>query len=270
MNFGQNGFIICGPDHLRRGYGGPIPSSTCRRGGASSAVGDIGSHWCDLADLSTVVATRFRTAKSPEAFATQKTVGTREAFTVQSEDLATILLRFEGGAKGSVNIGQVCAGHKNDLWLEMSGARGSLRWHQERQNELWLGQRHTASAVLAKDPALLAPAAAAYAHLPGGRQEGWADAFCNVMRDIYGFIRDAKRDAPRPPAFATFEDGLQSACVVEAILESHREDPLQHGPAVREVILSRPRRHEITKFSCTKNASCLRAFVATSFVTTAR
>ncbi|HYM22934.1 MAG TPA: Gfo/Idh/MocA family oxidoreductase [Vicinamibacterales bacterium] len=205
------------------------------KGGASSAVGDIGSHWCDLvqhvtgqrivevlADLTTVVATRFRAAKSPEAFATQKTVGTREAFKVQSEDLATLLVRFEGGAKGSVNIGQVCAGHKNDLWFEVNGARGSLRWQQERQNDLWLGQRHAANAVLAKDPSLLAPAAASYAHLPGGHQEAWADAFCNVLRDVYTFIRQAKPNAPKPPAFATFEDGYHAACIVDAVLESHR------------------------------------------------
>jgi len=205
------------------------------KGGASSAVGDIGSHWCDLAqhvtgqrivevlaDLTTVVATRFRSAKSPEAFATQKTVGTREAFKVQSEDLATVLVRFDGGAKGSVNIGQVCGGHKNDLWLEVNAARGSIRWRQEQQNELWIGSRGGANATLAKDPSLLAPGAAGYAHLPGGHQEGWADAFCNVMRDIYTFIRDAKPGAPKPPAFATFEDGVQSACIVEAVLESHR------------------------------------------------
>ena len=219
------------------------------KGGASSAVGDIGSHWCDLvqhvtgqrivevlADLTTVVGTRFRSAKSPEAFATQKTVGTREAFKVQSEDLATILVRFDGGAKGSVNIGQVCAGHKNDLWFEVNGARGSLRWLQERQNELWHGQRHAANASLAKDPALLAPSAAAYAHLPGGHQEGWADAFCNVVRDIYTFIRDAKRDAPRPPAFATFEDGYHSACVVDAVLDSHRRGGV--WTKVRELVMA--------------------------------
>jgi predicted dehydrogenase len=219
------------------------------KGGASSAVGDIGSHWCDLvqhvtgqrivevlADLTTVVGTRFRSAKSPEAFATQRTVGTREAFKVQSEDLATILVRFDGGAKGSVNIGQVCAGHKNDLWFEVNGARGSLRWLQERQNELWHGQRHAANASLAKDPALLAPSAAAYAHLPGGHQEGWADAFCNVVRDIYTFIRDAKRDAPRPPAFATFEDGYHSACVVDAVLDSHRRGGV--WTKVRELVMA--------------------------------
>jgi predicted dehydrogenase len=205
------------------------------KGGPSSAIGDIGSHWCDLAehvtgqrivevlaDLTTVVSTRFRAGKSPEAFAKKKgPTGTREAFKVESEDLATVLLRFDGGAKGSVNVGQVCAGHKNDLWLEVSGARGSIRWHQERQNELWMGQRHHANATLAKDPSLLTPAAAAYAHLPGGHQEAWADAFCNVMRDIYGTIASGARGS-RPPAFATFEDGYRSALVVDAILDSHR------------------------------------------------
>jgi predicted dehydrogenase len=212
------------------------------KGGASSAVGDIGSHWCDLvqhvtgqriaevlADLTTVIATRFRSARSPEAFATQKTVGTREAFKVQSEDLATLLVRFEGGAKGAVNVGQVCAGHKNDLVFEVNGARASVRWRQEQQNDLWIGSRGGANAVLAKDPSLLTPPAAAYAHLPGGHQEAWADAFCNVMRDVYGVIQATRRSggrfdarAPRPPAFATFEDGYHSACIVDAVLESHR------------------------------------------------
>ena len=205
------------------------------KGGESSAVGDIGSHWCDLvqhvtgqkivevlADLTTVIGTRFRSAKSPEAFAPKGPVGTREAFKVQSEDLATILVRFDGGARGAVNVGQVCAGHKNDLWFEVSGARGSVRWQQERQNDLWLGQRNNANATLAKDPSLLVPAAAAYAHLPGGHQEAWADAFCNVMRDIYTFIRNGQADAPKPPAFATFEDGYHAACIVDAVLASHR------------------------------------------------
>ena len=78
--------------------------------------------------------------------------------------------------------------------------------------------------MLPKDPSLLRAAGArGYAHLPGGHQEAWADAFCNVMRDIYGFIAAGRRPAdPRPPAFATFEDGYHAACVVDAILDSHR------------------------------------------------
>jgi predicted dehydrogenase len=205
------------------------------KGGASSAVGDIGSHWCDLvqhvtgqrivevlADLTTVVDTRMKPSGSVEAFA-RSGEQAREAVRIHSEDLATILLRFDGGAKGSVSVGQVCAGHKNGLWFEANGRRASVRWEQERQNELWIGHRDRANAVLAKDPSLLAPGARAYAHLPGGHQEAWADAFCNVMRDIYAVITaGAQLSDQYPPAFASFEDGYHSASVVDAVLESHR------------------------------------------------
>src|SRR6266850_1546965 len=82
------------------------------KGGESSAVGDIGSHWCDLvqhvagrrivevlADLTTVVGTRLRPSTSTEAFSRGADTG-REAVSIRSEDLATVLVRFEGGAKG--------------------------------------------------------------------------------------------------------------------------------------------------------------------------
>jgi predicted dehydrogenase len=192
-----------------------------------------------LADLTTVIDTRLKPAASTEAFAQSGDVP-REAVRIHSEDLATVLLRFDDGAKGSVSVGQVCAGHKNGLWFELNGRRASVRWEQERQNELWIGRRDAANAVLARDPSLLLPGARAYTHLPGGHQEGWADAFCNVMRDVYGFIAAGKRPGdPRPPAFATFEDGYQSACVVDAILESHRNGAVWTGVAGR-VVQKRP------------------------------
>ena len=63
-----------------------------------------------------------------------------------------------------------------------------------------------------------------YAHLPGGHQEAWADAFCNLMRDIYRFIADGKKASDaHPPAFATFEDGYRANCIVEAILDSAKK-----------------------------------------------
>jgi predicted dehydrogenase len=204
------------------------------KGGVSSAVGDIGSHWCDLvehvigqrivevlADLTTVVATRLKPASSREAFAAAGSDAT-EPVSITSEDLATVLLRFDGGARGCVSIGQVCAGHKNDLRFEVNGGKASIGWLQEEQNVLWIGRRHQPNALLPRDPSLVGPAAAPYTHLPGGHQEGWADAFCNVLRDVYQFIADGRRPAdPKPPAFATFEDGYHAACVVDAILRSH-------------------------------------------------
>ena len=202
------------------------------KGGQSSALGDIGSHWCDLAeyvvgariqsvlsDLTTVISTRMKPESTAEAFATAGTQ-TRREVAITSEDLASVLLRFDNGARGAFSVGQVCAGHKNGLELEVNGRRASLRWIQERQNELWIGKRHEANAMLAKDPSLLAPAPARYARLPGGHQEGWADAFHNLMRDVYEWIAGGKGASGAAP-FPTFEDGYRSACIIEAILKSH-------------------------------------------------
>lgn len=205
------------------------------KGGPSSAFADIGSHWCDLvqhvvgrrivevlADLTTVIGARLKPASPPAAFARAGNEP-RTMVAVESEDLATVLVRFDGGAKGVLSVGQVCAGHRNGLWFEVSGRQASLRWDQEKQNELWIGRRDRANDMLPKDPALIGEAARPYAHLPGGHQEGWADAFANVMRDVYGFIAAGKRMADtRPPAFASFEDGYDAACIVDAVLESHR------------------------------------------------
>jgi predicted dehydrogenase len=204
------------------------------KGGASSAVADIGSHWCDLAqhitgsrivsvlaELSTVVPTRYRPRAGREAFAGAGAEERGEPVQIRSEDLATILVRFDNGARGVVSVGQVCAGHKNDLWIEVNGADSSLRWRQEQQNELWIGRRDEGNVVMAKDPALIRPDARPYANLPGGHQEGWADAFFQVIRDIYGAIVEHPSER-RPAAFATFEDGYRVACLVEAVLASHR------------------------------------------------
>jgi predicted dehydrogenase len=204
------------------------------KGGASSALGDIGSHWCDLAqhvsglrithvlgDITTVIQQRKRPRGSREAFQTGGDTADYDLVDIKVEDLASVLLRFDNGAKGSFSVGQVCAGHKNDLQLEICGTASSVKWRQEEQNELWMGHRGKANEVLQKDPFLLDPAVRHYAHLPGGHQEAWADAFCNLMRDIYGFIADGRKPGQaHPPAFATFEDGYRANCVVEAILDS--------------------------------------------------
>jgi predicted dehydrogenase len=203
------------------------------KGGGSSALGDIGSHWCDLAqhvsglrimhvlgDISTVIPRRRKPTGSREAFQTASRAE-GDSVDIHVEDLASVLVRFDNGAKGCFSVGQVCSGHKNDLVLEVCGSKAALKWRQEHQNELWIGHRDRASEVLQKDPSLLAPEVRDYTRLPGGHQEAWADAFSNVMRDVYTYIASDRR-TPLPPAVATFEDGYRANCIVESILDSAR------------------------------------------------
>ena len=215
------------------------------KGGTSSALGDIGSHWCDLAehvsglkidsvlaDLTTVIPMRYSAGGSKEAFAKG---GGGTPVSVTSEDLASVLLRFDNGAKGSFSVGQVLPGHKNDVQLEVNTGKLSLKWKQEQQNELWIGHHDQPNAVMMKDPGLVTGEALRYTHLPGGHQESWADAFLNIVRDGYDWIRSGATPETKPTPLPTFEDGYRSTCVIAAMLRSHAAgnvwEKVQYTPA---------------------------------------
>jgi predicted dehydrogenase len=217
-----------------------------KKGGSSSALADIGSHWCDLAqhvsglkivavlaEMTTVIKTRYASMVAQEAFS-RKDGDSVNPVKIAAEDLASVLLRFENGAKGCLSVGQVTAGHKNGLELELNGRTGSMRWNQERQNELWVGRYATCNSVIAKDPAQLLEGARRYAHLPAGHQEGWSDGFRNVIDDAYTWIRaDGDPDA-RPATICTFADACQICAVIEAMLRSHHAGGVWEAVAEEE------------------------------------
>ena len=216
-------------------------------GGASAALLDIGSHWCDLAehvtgltitsvlaDMATVIPTRYKRAygKSERP----------QRVKVTSEDLASVLLRFDNGARGCLSVGQVLPGHKNDLQLEVNGTCASVRWQQERQNELWYGRYGQPDVIVTKDPVLLDDESRRYAHLPAGHQEGWSDAFFNLIADAYRWIGQGAGEDDRPVQVPTFADGYRSARLIEAMLRSHAEGGVWTQPEEARISTRRKRR----------------------------
>ena len=198
--------------------------------GPLRAMGDIGSHWCDMAehvtglriselcaDLTTFHHTRRRPIESAETFAASR-VGRAVDVPVDTEDFGAVLLRFGKQARGAFTVSQVSAGCKNHLSLEVYGAKGSARLNQERPDELWIGRRDGGNQVLLKDPALLAPAAAAFADLPGGHGEGYNDTFKQLFRRFYQSILDRATTVDYPQ----FADGLRQMYLLDAVLESHQ------------------------------------------------
>lgn len=206
-----------------------------KEGGASRCVADIGSHWCDLigfltgtrigevlAEYTTVYPVRKKPKEARIAFAQATGSEEYDDYPIDTEDFASVLLRFENGIKGVFSVSQVSAGHKNGLEVEVNGGTGSLAWKQERPNELWIGRRGEPNAWMLKDPSLLDESVRQYASLPGGHGEAWADAFRNLMRNIYTFVAEGySMEADKGKInFPTFADGLESNRVVEAITAS--------------------------------------------------
>jgi predicted dehydrogenase len=203
------------------------------KGGELRAVGDIGSHWLDLlqfvtgmrvesllADLATTIPVRRRPTGEVETFAAAADVE-REDTAMSTEDLAHILLRFEGGARGSLVVSQVSAGRKNSLRFEVDGSKGALAWDSERHEELWLGHRGKANELLLRDPAAFAPEASGRTHLPAGHAEGFGETFKELYRAVYTAV--AEGAPPDEPDYPTFVDGHWENVLGDAVARSNRE-----------------------------------------------
>ena len=74
-----------------------------------------------MADLATFVGARQEPQGPVETFSTERA---RDTVTrpMSTEDVATILLRFANGARGSVAVSQISAGRKNSLRYEIDGS----------------------------------------------------------------------------------------------------------------------------------------------------
>ena len=207
-----------------------------RRGGPLRAVSDIGSHWIDLvsfilarspeavvADLHTFLPVRYRPNGSVEAFAQTASDPSRTttAVEVDTDDAASMLLRWPGGVRGSLTVSQVSPGRKNALSFEIDGARSAAYWQSERPDELWLGYRDRPNELLLRDPALLRPGAASAATIPGGHAEGFENTVKQLFARVY---EDVANGAPADrPGYPTFVDGHRSAVVAEAVAASAAE-----------------------------------------------
>jgi len=201
-------------------------------GGEMRVVGDIGTHWLDLltwitgkkitelcADLATVVPVRKRPRGRVQTF--QQTTGATDDFKVTTDDYASILLNFEGGAHGVCTVSQISAGRKTRLWFEIDGSEGSLAWNSEDPNTLWIGRRRVSNQELIKDPSLMSPEARGYAAYPGGHAEGYPDTFVQLFKDFYAYL-DAG-DLSKPRTFPTFETGHEEMLLCDAIARSAKE-----------------------------------------------
>jgi predicted dehydrogenase len=186
-----------------------------KRSGIAGALGDIGSHAENL--VATVTGLRVE-----ELVADLGALVPGRAL----DDDASMLLRFEGGARGVLVASQINAGLENDLRLRVSGELGTLEWQQQEPNRLVHHRRDGAAEILTRGSPWLGEAARRAVRLPPGHPEGFIEAFANVYRGVFAEI--AARSAgqavdPLDADYPTLEDGARGVRFIECAVASARE-----------------------------------------------
>ncbi|MBB2976617.1 putative dehydrogenase [Microbacterium endophyticum] len=177
-------------------------------GGQSRAFADIGSHLCDLIEF--VTGSRIESLSAR----TRTVYDERGGQPVANEDIAAVIVELDSGALGTLLISQMAPGRKNALVFEIHGSQQSIRFAQERPEELWVGTRDSSRTLLRSPDAL---GDRELSLVPAGHPMGYQDAFNAFVSDAYAAIAGES-----PDGLPTFEDGVRAAHITAAVLDSAR------------------------------------------------
>ncbi|RYY95427.1 MAG: Gfo/Idh/MocA family oxidoreductase, partial [Comamonadaceae bacterium] len=182
------------------------------RSGAAGAIGDIGSHAENL--LATVTGLKIESLCAD--------LGALVPGRALDDD-GSLLLRFEGGARGVLIASQIHTGVENDLRLRVSGTLGTLDWRQERPSELVHFPHDGPKRMLTRGSPWLCEAAQRASRLPAGHPEGFLEAFANVYAGVAADIRARQGDGAADPIDADYprvEDGARGVRFIERTVAS--------------------------------------------------
>jgi len=203
--------------------------------GESRAIADIGSHWMDLieyltggkigevcADFATIHKIRKKPLKPLETFSGKllKPEDYKD-IPIGTEDYATVMLRFAGGARGVFTVSQVSAGRKNRLYFEIDGSKKSVAWESELPNQMWIGRRDGPNELLLRDPSLVHEDSRDLIGFPGGHNEGFPDTSKQLFKQFYAAVGSG--GPSKDSRYPTFRHGLRELQLCDAILQSSKK-----------------------------------------------
>ena len=186
------------------------------RSGIAGAMGDIGSHAEQL--VSTVTGLHLDSLCADlTAFGAGRVL----------DDDASLLLRFQGGARGVLIASQVAVGCENDLRLRVFGSEGTLAWRQEDPNVLEHAPVDGPRQLLTRSSPWLGEAARRACRIPAGHPEAFLEAFANIYVGVAEDI-EARLAGRAPDRFAAdyprVEEGARGVRFIEKTVESSRSD----------------------------------------------
>ena len=182
------------------------------RSGLGGAIGDIGTHAFNLLSFVTGLE-----VKSLNADLDRFVDGRR------LDDNAHIMMRFRGGAKGSMQVSQVATGHENDLTLCVYGTKGGLEWSQTDPNYLWFTPLEGHRQRIARGGAGNSDLTMDATRTPPGHPEGYLEGFANIYKDAATAIRQHSKGMPESSVLPGVEDGLVGMRFIDACVRSSEQ-----------------------------------------------
>jgi predicted dehydrogenase len=179
-----------------------------KQAGISCCMGDIGVHAANLAEYITGLKI---TELSADLAATV------EGRTL--DDDGGVLLRFDGGAKGTLVSSQVCVGEENSLKIRVYGEKAGLEWSQMEPNTMWLKYNDRPTEMLRTGVGPMSDLAQANTRTPPGHPEGYLEAFANLYRNFAEQIR-ARLEGTSASEAAMDLPGIEEAVRGMAFIES--------------------------------------------------
>ena len=177
--------------------------------GAAACVGDIGTHAEQLIEFTTGL-------KITEVAADLTTFVEGRLL----DDDASIMLRFNSGAKGVIEVSEVASGEENQFKLRVYGTTGSLEWSQQEPENLILRTNDNAMKTIRRGWAGMLPEIGAFVRTPAGHPEGFIEAFGNIYLDFANALIARQEGKPYTTSYPDVEDGVREMLFVEAVVKS--------------------------------------------------
>ena len=187
-----------------------------KRSGAGGCIGDIGTHAFNLI--------RFITGLEIDELSADIHTFVKGRLL---NDNAQIMLRFKGGAKGSLWSSQVAVGNENNLKIRIYGESGGIEWRQEDPNYLYYTKFGQPTQKITRGSGSASKAAKNVTRIPPGHPEGYLEGFANIYNDIYkkiyAQINKQKYDDSND-CYPTIYDGVEGMKFIETVLESSKKN----------------------------------------------
>ena len=181
--------------------------------GAAACVGDIGTHAEQLIEFTTGLKIT-ELAADLATFVDGRTL----------DDDATIMLRFNNGAKGVIECSEVACGEENQFKLRVYGSEGSFEWSQQEPENLIMRTNDSAMKTLRRGWAELDPSVQALVRLPAGHPEGFFEAFANIYNDFAMAVAAQKDGKDYAGMFPTEEAGVRGMNFIETVVSSAKQN----------------------------------------------